>query len=185
MVCCLHFLPIDWLVWESVAHRFVFITCLPEPVIAIICLRFGETDLHKCEVMLKDVADSKRLNVRINDELQKDDEDSHIPVSQLQWWTLWHPSIYCSCMRTLEIILQPVSTLKLYFRCCGLKLLKIILTCIVVSDECYDTVGSVLAEFSRWEDWSTRSYEDSAREIYQGLRNNQSQQNSEMGASYR
>ena len=48
------------------------------------CYRFGETDLHKCEVMLKDVADSKRLNVRINDELQKDDEDSQIPVSQIQ-----------------------------------------------------------------------------------------------------
>ena len=27
--------------------------------------RFGESDLHKCEVMLKDVADSKRINTNI------------------------------------------------------------------------------------------------------------------------
>jgi len=31
-------------------------------------LRFGESDLQKCEVMLKDVADSQRLNTRFYEE---------------------------------------------------------------------------------------------------------------------
>lgn len=31
-------------------------------------LRFGESDLQKCEVMLKDVSDSQRLNVRFYEE---------------------------------------------------------------------------------------------------------------------
>jgi anaphase-promoting complex subunit 2 len=34
-------------------------------------LRFGETQLHYCEVMLKDVADSKRLNARVTDARNK------------------------------------------------------------------------------------------------------------------
>lgn len=34
-------------------------------------LRFGESQLHYCEVMLKDVADSKRLNSRVMDERMK------------------------------------------------------------------------------------------------------------------
>lgn len=34
-------------------------------------LRFGESQLHYCEVMLKDVADSKRLNSRVMDERLK------------------------------------------------------------------------------------------------------------------
>lgn len=29
-------------------------------------LRFGESQLHCCEVMLKDIADSKRLNAHLN-----------------------------------------------------------------------------------------------------------------------
>lgn len=31
-------------------------------------LRFGESDLQKCEVMLKDVSDSQRLNIRFYEE---------------------------------------------------------------------------------------------------------------------
>lgn len=54
---------------------------LYRPLYNISVVRFGETDLHKCEVMLKDVADSKRLNVWINDELQKDEEETQIPVT--------------------------------------------------------------------------------------------------------
>jgi anaphase-promoting complex subunit 2 len=37
-------------------------------------LRFGETQLHYCEVMLKDVADSKRLNARVTDARNKTGE---------------------------------------------------------------------------------------------------------------
>ena len=34
-------------------------------------LRFGETQLHYCEVMLKDVANSKRLNTRVVETREK------------------------------------------------------------------------------------------------------------------
>ena len=37
-------------------------------------LRFGETQLHSCEVMLKDVADSKRLNTRISEQCEGERE---------------------------------------------------------------------------------------------------------------
>lgn len=37
-------------------------------------LRFGETQLHFCEVMLKDVADSKRLNTRVTEARNKSGE---------------------------------------------------------------------------------------------------------------
>lgn len=37
-------------------------------------LRFGESQLHNCEVMLKDVADSKRINTRIAEERKKTGE---------------------------------------------------------------------------------------------------------------
>ena len=37
-------------------------------------LRFGETQLHYCEVMLKDVADSKRLNSRVTEARNKTGE---------------------------------------------------------------------------------------------------------------
>ena len=34
-------------------------------------LRFGENNLHFCEVMIKDIADSKRINAHISSQLKK------------------------------------------------------------------------------------------------------------------
>jgi len=36
-------------------------------------LRFGDENLNHCDVMIKDVADSKRINARIMDDLKKDE----------------------------------------------------------------------------------------------------------------
>ena len=36
-------------------------------------LRFGDENLHLCDVMVKDVADSKRINARIMDDFKKDE----------------------------------------------------------------------------------------------------------------
>ena len=56
-------------------------------------LRFGETQLHDCEVMLKDVADSRRINSHILESQQLKDEkksDDEIPVNAMilsaQFW---------------------------------------------------------------------------------------------------
>ena len=40
-------------------------------------IRFGESELHNCEVMLKDVADSKRINTHIQSLQQQSGHDKH------------------------------------------------------------------------------------------------------------
>ncbi|EFA00073.1 anaphase-promoting complex subunit 2 [Tribolium castaneum] len=51
-------------------------------------LRFGDSQLHFCEVMLKDIADSKRINQHIQQDLSYSDDD--IPMSAMilsaQFW---------------------------------------------------------------------------------------------------
>ncbi|KAK2189465.1 hypothetical protein NP493_106g06023 [Ridgeia piscesae] len=54
-------------------------------------LRFGETQLHACEVMLKDVADSKRLNTRIREQWEQETGDEkaiavNAMVLSAQFW---------------------------------------------------------------------------------------------------
>ena len=41
-------------------------------------LRFGETQLHYCEVMLKDVADSKRINQHIVEQRKKQEPNPEV-----------------------------------------------------------------------------------------------------------
>lgn len=48
-------------------------------------LRFGESQLHYCEVMLKDVADSKRLNSRVMDERLKAAKREVKGLCELNW----------------------------------------------------------------------------------------------------
>ena len=45
--------------------------------------RFGEADLHKCEVMLKDVADSKRINTNIAERKEKDQQRTGSVVEEV------------------------------------------------------------------------------------------------------
>lgn len=53
-------------------------------------LRFGESQLHYCEVMLKDVADSKRMNVHLNARDGKGSFEGDFPVNSMilsaQFW---------------------------------------------------------------------------------------------------
>ncbi|KAK3606129.1 hypothetical protein CHS0354_010758, partial [Potamilus streckersoni] len=53
-------------------------------------LRFGESQLHYCEVMLKDVADSKRINTRIKEEKARRNEQEAVEVNSMilsaQFW---------------------------------------------------------------------------------------------------
>lgn len=41
-------------------------------------LRFGESNLHYSEVMIKDVADSKRINSHIRSQLQKEQKKENL-----------------------------------------------------------------------------------------------------------
>ncbi|XP_070182501.1 anaphase-promoting complex subunit 2-like [Littorina saxatilis] len=53
-------------------------------------LRFGEAPLHSCQVMLKDVADSRRINSRIMEIKQQNGETSEMDLSSIilsaQFW---------------------------------------------------------------------------------------------------
>lgn len=46
-------------------------------------LRFGENNLHFCEVMIKDIADSKRINAHVISQLKKSKEEQREVNQQL------------------------------------------------------------------------------------------------------
>ena len=41
-------------------------------------LRFGESSLHFCEVMIKDMVDSRRINTRVLSQLKKEKEEEEV-----------------------------------------------------------------------------------------------------------
>ncbi|KAK4026154.1 hypothetical protein OUZ56_015173 [Daphnia magna] len=49
-------------------------------------IRFGETELHNCEVMLKDVADSKRINTHLQSVAHKPDFPISAMIISAQYW---------------------------------------------------------------------------------------------------
>ena len=59
---------------DRILSNFVFEIGREVRYLELLKLRFGESQLHNCEVMLKDVADSKRINTRIADERKKSGE---------------------------------------------------------------------------------------------------------------
>ena len=55
---------------------------LPRQVrnVELLKIRFGEGSLHKCEVMLKDVSDSKRLDTFVHKESDKQSLQHRVPA---------------------------------------------------------------------------------------------------------
>lgn len=53
--------------------------------VELLKLRFGESHMHYCEVMLKDMADSRRINTNIREEESKlgEEEQPPLPLSSL------------------------------------------------------------------------------------------------------
>eukprot|EP01132_Coremiostelium_polycephalum_P002821 gene2821-3506_t len=58
-------------------------------IIELLKLRFGETSLHNCEIMVKDMQDSKRLNTQIKKEIQQNSpiDFETLIISALFWPT--------------------------------------------------------------------------------------------------
>ena len=51
--------------------------CIVVRTLELLKVRFGEGNLHNCEVMMRDIADSKKLNAKISQIIaSKSDEDS-------------------------------------------------------------------------------------------------------------
>ena len=79
---------------ERLLTKFSFDTHRDVRHVELLKLRFGDTSLHNCEVMLKDISDSRRINARIMEEkLTKSPSSNcaeHVPVNALivseQFW---------------------------------------------------------------------------------------------------
>nr|XP_060613214.1 anaphase-promoting complex subunit 2 [Anolis sagrei ordinatus] len=56
---------------DRLLHQFSYSTEREIRNVELMKLRFGEAQMHYCEVMLKDMADSRRINANIRDEEQK------------------------------------------------------------------------------------------------------------------
>ena len=80
---------------DRLLTKFSFDTHRDVRHLELLKLRFGDSSLHNCEVMLKDISDSRRINARITEEkLSASDPSSssteHVPVNALivseQFW---------------------------------------------------------------------------------------------------
>jgi len=79
---------------ERLLTKFSFDTHRDVRHVELLKLRFGDSSLHNCEVMLKDISDSRRINARIVEEERAASTSSsntgHVPVNALivseQFW---------------------------------------------------------------------------------------------------
>ncbi|CAL1295242.1 unnamed protein product [Larinioides sclopetarius] len=69
-------------------------------------LRFGESQLHCCEVMLKDIADSKRLNAHLNSGEVKTYEQGDFPINTMILSAQFWPSFKEEKLKLPEYIWQ-------------------------------------------------------------------------------
>ncbi|MBN3272417.1 ANC2 protein, partial [Polyodon spathula] len=70
---------------DRLIHQLNYNTTREIRNVELLKLRFGESHLHFCEVMLKDVADSRRINSNVADEEMKlpEEQRSPLPLSAL------------------------------------------------------------------------------------------------------
>nr|XP_056716683.1 anaphase-promoting complex subunit 2 [Euleptes europaea] len=66
---------------DRLLHQFNYSSEREIRNVELLKLRFGEAQMHYCEVMLKDMADSRRINTNIRDEEQKLPEEERPPFS--------------------------------------------------------------------------------------------------------
>ena len=63
-------------------HLFIYLTCNHYVYWSWLINRFGEESLHSCEVMLKDVEDSKRINNTIRSEWNTNEQQQSQTVDE-------------------------------------------------------------------------------------------------------
>ncbi|OCT66856.1 anaphase-promoting complex subunit 2 [Xenopus laevis] len=66
---------------ERLLHQFNYSSEREIRNVELLKLRFGEAQMHYCEVMLKDMADSRRINTNIRDEEEKLPEEERPPFN--------------------------------------------------------------------------------------------------------
>ena len=73
---------------ERLLTKFSFDTHRDVQHVELLKLRFGDSSLHECEVMLKDISDSRRINARIKEEKLAESTSfststEHVPMNAL------------------------------------------------------------------------------------------------------
>ncbi|XP_073456018.1 anaphase-promoting complex subunit 2 [Aquarana catesbeiana] len=66
---------------DRLLHQFSYSSEREIRNVELLKLRFGEAQMHYCEVMLKDMADSRRINTNIRDEEEKLPEEERPPFN--------------------------------------------------------------------------------------------------------
>ncbi|GAA6105749.1 anaphase-promoting complex subunit 2 [Tachysurus ichikawai] len=66
---------------DRLLHQLNYNTAREIRNVELLKLRFGESHMHYCEVMLKDVADSRRINTNVHEEEARLPEDEQPPVA--------------------------------------------------------------------------------------------------------
>uniref|UniRef100_A0A3B4ZIQ6 Anaphase-promoting complex subunit 2 n=1 Tax=Stegastes partitus TaxID=144197 RepID=A0A3B4ZIQ6_9TELE len=66
---------------DRLLHQLNYNTAREIRNVELLKLRFGESHMHYCEVMLKDMADSRRINSNIREEESRLSEDEQPPLS--------------------------------------------------------------------------------------------------------
>ncbi|KAG8570290.1 hypothetical protein GDO81_011197, partial [Engystomops pustulosus] len=66
---------------DRLLHQFSYSSEREIRNVELLKLRFGEAQMHYCEVMLKDMADSRRINSNIRDEEEKLPEEERPPFN--------------------------------------------------------------------------------------------------------
>ncbi|XP_075041569.1 anaphase-promoting complex subunit 2 [Mixophyes fleayi] len=66
---------------DRLLHQFSYCSEREIRNVELLKLRFGEAQMHYCEVMLKDMADSRRINSNIRDEEEKLPEEERPPFN--------------------------------------------------------------------------------------------------------
>ncbi|KAK6305260.1 hypothetical protein J4Q44_G00240400 [Coregonus suidteri] len=66
---------------DRLLHQFNYNTAREIRNVELLKLRFGESHMHYCEVMLKDLADSRRINTNIREEESRLGEDEQPPMA--------------------------------------------------------------------------------------------------------
>ncbi|XP_013984291.2 anaphase-promoting complex subunit 2-like [Salmo salar] len=66
---------------DRLLHQFNYNTAREIRNVELLKLRFGESHMHYCEVMLKDVADSRRINTNIREEESTLGEEEQPPMA--------------------------------------------------------------------------------------------------------
>ncbi|KAI1905103.1 hypothetical protein AGOR_G00012480 [Albula goreensis] len=66
---------------DRLLHQLNYNTAREIRNVELLKLRFGESHMHYCEVMLKDVADSRRINTNIREEESRLPEEEQPPLS--------------------------------------------------------------------------------------------------------